>query len=325
MLRILVDAGHDPSNSSVGIIPDYVECNFVWRIAEAFISELNKYEGVEINRTRENKYVKMSNVDRGALVHKYKSDLFLSFHTNAIDKNQSKIDRPVIIPSVKCPMIDLANDFGEALVELFDYQLVKNNFKRLTQNYHQVFMKESNSQAGVDYYGVLYGCSWYNVPGIIIEHSFHSNKNVCEWFLKTPDSAELLGKCDAEVIAKYYGLKLKTEVDDKYHVGDIYLVKKGDKYTNGKACPDFVVGKSYTIKKVKDDYSAILLQEINSWIDISGDKPFYSVGGKYTTKSGDMYSNGKKVPVGYLGKTFTISQVKSDRILLKEINSWVLI
>lgn len=49
----------------------------------------------------------------------------------------------------------------------------------------------------------------------------------------------------------------------------------------------------------------------------------YSVGEKYTIRAGDRYSNGKAVPKRIVGKVCTISSVKPDRILLREILSWV--
>lgn len=51
----------------------------------------------------------------------------------------------------------------------------------------------------------------------------------------------------------------------------------------------------------------------------------YSVGDKYTIKSGDMYTNNKPVPLSIVGRVFTISKINTSRtaILLKEINSWV--
>lgn len=52
-------------------------------------------------------------------------------------------------------------------------------------------------------------------------------------------------------------------------------------------------------------------------------KPEYKVGGQYMIKSGDTYTNGIAVPKRLVGKSFTIAQVKSDRILLREIMSWV--
>ena len=51
----------------------------------------------------------------------------------------------------------------------------------------------------------------------------------------------------------------------------------------------------------------------------------YSIGGKYTIKSGDMYTNNKPVPSSLIGRVFTISKINTSgtAILLKEINSWV--
>lgn len=49
----------------------------------------------------------------------------------------------------------------------------------------------------------------------------------------------------------------------------------------------------------------------------------YAVGDSYTVKAGDVYSNGRAVPARLVGETYTISQVREDRILLREIVSWV--
>ena len=49
----------------------------------------------------------------------------------------------------------------------------------------------------------------------------------------------------------------------------------------------------------------------------------YAVGERYTIRMGDVYSNGRAVPARLIGKSYTIAQVKSDRLLLREIMSWV--
>lgn len=51
----------------------------------------------------------------------------------------------------------------------------------------------------------------------------------------------------------------------------------------------------------------------------------YSIGSKYTIKSGDMYTNNRPVPLSIIGRAFTISKINASgtAILLKEINSWV--
>lgn len=70
---------------------------------------------------------------------------------------------------------------------------------------------------------------------------------------------------------------------------------------------------------------------INSDVDhnygyfgLDGAQPVqYAVGDAYTIKPGDMYTNGKNVPTRLVGASYTISQVKEDCILLKELLSWV--
>ena len=67
----------------------------------------------------------------------------------------------------------------------------------------------ADGQLNDNYYGVLHGADLANTPGIIIEHSFHTNKKACEWLMKT-ENLKLLAKREAAVIAEFFGLK-KTE------------------------------------------------------------------------------------------------------------------
>src|SRR5690606_7851398 len=92
--------------------------------------------------------------------------------------------------------------------------------------------------------------------------------------------------------------------------------------------------KTYTVQQVKSD--RVLLREIVSWVykkDVVGgtttSKP------KITTKtigvnskvkiksSATKYATGQTIPSYVKNKTYTVMQVKSDRVLLKEIMSWV--
>lgn len=59
------------------------------------------------------------------------------------------------------------------------------------------------------------------------------------------------------------------------------------------------------------------------YFDFVPDKQTYKPGDKYTMKEGDAYSDGTPVPRVLWGKTYTVYQVRPERILLKEILSWV--
>ena len=65
---------------------------------------------------------------------------------------------------------------------------------------------------------------------------------------------------------------------------------------------------------------------VNTDVDLNTgyfDSTPYAVGEKYTIRFGDLYSNGFPIPARLVGKTYTISSVKPDRIFLREILSWV--
>lgn len=102
---------------------------------------------------------------------------------------------------------------------------------------------------------------------------------LAHWGVKTPLSVPNLqiwqyGTTTVPGIAKacdgnigYFGTA-KNEATNLYKVGGKYTIKATDKYTTGKAVPASIVGKQYTISKINNTQTAILLKEINSWVKI---------------------------------------------------------
>ena len=105
--------------------------------------------------------------------------------------------------------------------------------------------------------------------------------------------------------------------------GDTYIVKKGNTL--------------WGIAKANDTTVAVLkqLNGLNDNLIHPGDKiklpgaskpkePSFKVGNKVKVKSSaSKYATGQSIPSWVKCKTYTIQQVKSDRVLLKEIVSWV--
>lgn len=120
-----------------------------------------------------------------------------------------------------------------------------------------------------------------------------------------------------------------------YTVGGKVTIKLSAKtYATGENIPSKYKGKTYTIQQVKSD--RILLKELYSWVrksDLVGrtsssnkstSNPIFKVGRKVTLKnSAKRYATGENIPSRYKGKSYTIQQVKKDRVLLKELYSWV--
>ena len=125
----------------------------------------------------------------------------------------------------------------------------------------------------------------------------------------------------------------KTSGNDIKVGQKVRIKQNAKKYATGENIPNWVKGKTYTVQQVKSD--RVLLKEIVSWVkksDIEGysggnaakTTPVIKVGEKVKIKkSAQKYATGQNIPSWVKGRTYTIQQVKSDRILLKEIMSWV--
>ncbi|MFS0643657.1 N-acetylmuramoyl-L-alanine amidase [Siminovitchia sp. 179-K 8D1 HS] len=92
--------------------------------------------------------------------------------------------------------------------------------------------------------------------------------------------------------------------------------------------------KLYNQYGFKDKYTGTAQQNINLLAKMRGGSapkasakpvtPNFKVGSKVKIKSSaKKYATGENIPSSIKGKTYTIQQVKSDRVLLKEIYSWV--
>lgn len=107
----------------------------------------------------------------------------------------------------------------------------------------------------------------------------------------------------------------------------VTLSKSASKYATGQSIPSWVKGKKYTVQEVSGN--KVLLKEIYSWVKVE------DVGGKATSaalKAGDKvkvkssakkYATGQSIPSWVKGNTYTIQEVSKDKVLLKEIYSWV--
>ncbi|WP_342068362.1 hypothetical protein, partial [Virgibacillus chiguensis] len=114
----------------------------------------------------------------------------------------------------------------------------------------------------------------------------------------------------------------------------VYLSKGAEKYATGENIPSSIKGKNYTVQQIKGN--KVLLKEIYSWVyksDVGGSgasskpKPkSFKPGQKVTVKkSASTFATGESIADFVKGNSYTVKQVKSDRVLLGGIISWVLI
>lgn len=167
------------------------------------------------------------------------SDLFLSLHTNAnqdnangyaTDKQPISINKTLVFVNAVAyednRMLHLANAIGSYLTEVnYDMQVSESEkfqsieSKEEAKNWSDEYNDQLNVPGTVcvrwgehgDYYGVLRGAATVNVPGLIIEHGFHTIPEIRKLVL-TGELLEKWADADARGIAEGYEL-MKKEGD----------------------------------------------------------------------------------------------------------------
>lgn len=239
---VCIDPGHFLDEEDVMEAQNtygYRESNVSLRLAIALKAELAKY-GIDSYMTRETDHITLGGytdkeLDKGHISLRGEfakgSDLFVSLHTNSngIDANQvgtfeqpKEINKTIIIVNKVAYNSDIAlniaNNIGAELSKVnYDSGLAfTNQFIAVTRDTAREWTSEYNdglNQVGTvcyrwgtkgDYYGVLRGASNVGVPGIIIEHGFHSVEELRKQAM-TQELVEKWAQADAYAIAKGFG------------------------------------------------------------------------------------------------------------------------
>ncbi len=66
--------------------------------------------------------------------------------------------------------------------------------------------RDGNGIKDDEYYGVLHGAKLVRVPGIILEHSFHTNAKAAAWLL-IDSNLQAMAAAEAAALASYYGMR----------------------------------------------------------------------------------------------------------------------
>lgn len=215
-MKICLDPGHYGDNYNPGVAAGYVESNFTWAYYFLLKERLEKY-GVEVIGTRDSK-----NEDLGLQARGKKAkgcDLFISIHSNAVD-NKPNVHSVFCHWSVRSGGEGIAKKIGNALTVLFRDEWGHCDAPTF-------YADESTVYPGYDRLGVLKGAASVNVPGIVVEHSFHTNATYCEWAM-TDGNLEKMADVEVGAIVEYYNLS-EPVPDDMFCIPLEVDLVKGDK------------------------------------------------------------------------------------------------
>ena len=222
--KICLDAGHYGKYNKSPVVKEYYESEMNWKLHLLLKKYLEQY-GFGVITTRSSKDKDLAVYNRGTASKG--CDLFLSIHSNACDTES--VDYPVVY----VPLNGSGDDIGKKLAECIATTIG-------TAQKGKTATRKGNSG---DYYGVIRGAVAVGVPGLLLEHSFHTNTKAAKWLLDE-SNLDKLAKAEAAVIAEYYGTEntnQKGMVDVK-----VSVLKKGAKGDQVKALQALLIGYGYS-------------------------------------------------------------------------------
>lgn len=185
-MKICLDAGHYGKYNQSPCNRAYYESDMTWKLHLLLKRHLEVY-GIQVVTTRSNQETDRKLYDRGTASKG--CELFISLHSNAAQKES--VDYPVSY----CAIDGSADNIGTVLAKCVEQVMNTSQKARI---------EHRTGQHG-DYYGVIRGATAAGVPGLILEHSFHTNPAATEWLL-SEDNLDKLAKAEAHEIAGFYGI-----------------------------------------------------------------------------------------------------------------------
>lgn len=243
-IRVLLDPGHDKAEYNRGAVSGYWEGAQMWALAQYLKPALERY-GFIVGLTKKKCNQTVSVVARGRMAHAY--DVFVSLHSNACDT--PSVDRPVGIYMVDdgCGSLDdesrdLAVLLANTVARVMGTQQAQTYSKRSGKD------RDGDGRKNDDYYGMLYGAHQVGVPGVIVEHSFHTNARAARWLLDN-DNLRRLAEAEAAALADYYGQTLTGSVHTTEEGTKVKMqtVKKGSKHAHVKVLQRLLIGSGYSV------------------------------------------------------------------------------
>lgn len=237
-IKICLDAGHYGKYNRSPANKAYYESDMNWKLHNLLKKYLEQY-GIEVIQTRSNQATDLALTSRGKAAAG--CNLFLSIHSNAAG---SGVNESVDYPVVYVPLNGSGNTLGKKLAECIEK----------TMGTKQKGKTESKKGNNGDYYGVIRGAVSVGVPGLILEHSFHTNTKMTNWLLDDKN-LDKMAQAEAAVIAAHYGLK-KAETEGVKTVNiEMTVLKKGAKGEQVKTLQRLLLAFGYDLKNYGVDGS----------------------------------------------------------------------
>lgn len=247
-IKIMLDPGHDKAKYNQSpVVPAYWEGARMWRLSQ-FLRLALVAKGFEVGCTKSKCDQAVTVTQRGAKARGY--DALISLHSNAC--GTESVDRPVGIYFVDddCGKID---DQSEELAKLLSKTVAKVMGTSQAQQYSKLSKndRDLDGKKNDDYYGVLFASHHAGVPAIILEHSFHTNRQAAQWLMSDANLRKL-AEAEADALADYFKVKpqspiITTPISKEEFEVKVSVLKRGDKGDEVKALQAHLIGYGYSV------------------------------------------------------------------------------
>lgn len=208
VIKVMIDPGHNAYENQSPVYSPYWESVMTWKLSNYLQEELQAL-GVHADLTKSTLEEKPALQPRG---HKSKGyDFFISIHSNAA--SYSSMDKPIALcyQNLSWTTIDdTSREIGALLAskvaEVMETNQKGEIFQRLSAE-----DRDGNGVWDDEWYGVLCGARYVGTPGILLEHSFHTNYRATLW-LYNDDNLKRLAKEEAAVIFQYFTEKKAKDI-----------------------------------------------------------------------------------------------------------------
>lgn len=228
-MKICLDAGHYGRYNRSPVNAAYYESDFTWKFHLLLKAELEKY-GIAVITTRPTQ-----GGDLGLEARGRKSagcDLFLSIHSNAC--GAASADHPLACCCVSGACDVLGHELAQCVAGVME-----------TTQPGRIWKRRGSDG---DYYGVLRGAAAVGTPGILLEHSFHTNLRAVNWLL---DESNLrrMAAAEAETIAAYYGIRREAAQSVQNAQDGAFIVRVTCAELNVRRAPGVEYGVTTTVRR----------------------------------------------------------------------------
>lgn len=234
MAKVCIDAGHFGKYNRSPVNGAYYESVQMWKLHGYLATALQRC-GIAVVKTRTSMDKDLALTSRGRLAKG--CDLFVSLHSNAA--TTASVDYPVAIV-----MLDgSSTDIGMRLANVVRSRMgTKQTARTMTKK----------GSTGGEYYGVLRGAKAVGVPGVILEHSFHTNLQAANWLMNDAN-LRALAEAEAECIAAYLGAG-KMPYTVKVEREDLHIRTKASAFSASKG---YIKPGVYTIVEEENGFGRL--------------------------------------------------------------------